>query len=137
MTAAVLLAVVAAWHAAFQLTVTVVVYPALLGRAAPEFARAHEQHSRRVLVLVVPTYAGILAAVGWTVVEGPTGPATVVAAGAQVLVLGLTAFGAAPAHTALGREGPTAATVQRLRRVDAARTSVALVGLVAALAALA
>lgn len=134
MTAEVLLAVVAAWHAAFQLTVSAIVYPTLLERTS-DFAVAHARHSRRILILVIPTYAVVVAASGWRLADGKLDPATVVAIAAQGVVLATTALGAAPAHAAMGREGLTAPLASRLRRADWLRTACALIGLAAAVVA--
>ncbi|MBT9256884.1 hypothetical protein KMZ32_12880 [Phycicoccus sp. MAQZ13P-2] len=137
MTPLVALAAVAAWHAAFQLAVSTLAYPTLLEQPVDRFAAAHDRHSRRVLVLVVPTYAAVLGAVVWAVAAGPRTPAVLLAVALQGVVLLLTALLAAPTHGALGREGRTPALARRLRAVDAARSVTALAGLVAAVAALA
>lgn len=134
MTAAIFLAVVSGWHAAFQLTVSAIVYPTLLERTS-DFADAHTRHSRRILVLVIPTYAAVLVASAWRLASGDLGPATLVAVAAHALVLAITALSAAPAHAALGREGLTAQLASRLRTADWLRTAGSLVGLAAALVA--
>ncbi|MBR7744021.1 hypothetical protein KC207_12040 [Phycicoccus sp. BSK3Z-2] len=134
---AVVLAVVAAWHAAFQVTVTALVYPVLLARSTREFAASHDAHSRRITLVVGPTYLAVLLACGWAVAAGGLGPTGVLAVLAQALVLALTAVAAAPTHGALGRRGPDPVLVRRLRRADLARTVVALAGLVAACVAVA
>lgn len=69
--AVVALAVVGAAHAAFQLTVSVVVYPALASVGADQFTLAHDAHSRRIVLLVVPLYAALVAVCGWAVVANP------------------------------------------------------------------
>ena len=47
-------------HAGFQLTVTLLVYPAL-ARVAPErFAEAHGRHSRAIVPLVGLVYAAVV-----------------------------------------------------------------------------
>ncbi|NHA69512.1 hypothetical protein [Phycicoccus flavus] len=134
-TPVVVLALVAAWHAAFQSTVTLIVYPTLAAHPRDRFAPAHDAHSRRILALVVPTYAAVLGAGTWVLVAGPRTPVTLVAVLAQGLVLAVTALAAAPTHGALGREGPTPALLRRLRLADAARTVLALAGLAVAAAA--
>ncbi|QKE83292.1 hypothetical protein [Arthrobacter sp. NEB 688] len=137
MTPLVALAAVAAWHAAFQLAVSTLAYPTLLEQPADRFADAHDRHSRRVLVLVVPTYAAVLGAAGWALASGPRTAAVLMAVALQGVVLLLTALLAAPTHGALGRRGRTPALARRLRTVDAARSVTAVAGLVAAVAALA
>lgn len=131
----VLLAVVAAWHAAFQVTVTALVYPALLACPAGTFPDAHARHSRRIVPLVGATYAAVVLACGWVLLSGG-GAAAGTAVAAQVVALGTTAVVAAPTHGALGRSGPTPVLTRRLRVADAVRTVAACTGLVAALVAL-
>ena len=58
-TAEVLVLAAAALHAGFQLTVSVLVYPALL-RAEP-FAPAHDRHSRSIVPLVLLVYVALVA----------------------------------------------------------------------------
>lgn len=137
MTPLVALAVVAAVHAGFQVTVSAVVYPVLADRTGPDFAAAHTDHSRRIVRLVGPLYLAVLAVGAWVVVAAPLGPAVLVALGAQAVVLLTTAAVAAPAHGALGRDGPTPPLLRRLLTADRVRAGAAVVGLVAALVAVA
>ncbi len=77
-----------AWaHAAFQLTVTSLVYPVLAATPTGAWRRAHDRHSRVVSPLVVPLYAAVLVstaaallAVGsaavWVAAAARTRPAT-------------------------------------------------------------
>lgn len=136
MTAAVALAVLAGWHAAFQATVTAIVYPTLIEQPTRGFERAHERHSRRIVILVVPTYAVVLAVCAWRLLAGDLDVSTLVAVAAQGVALGSTAVLAAPTHAALGRRGPVPVLLTRLRWADGLRTVAALVGLGAALLAL-
>ncbi|WP_157622406.1 hypothetical protein [Nostocoides sp. Soil756] len=130
------LTVVAAAHAGFQLTVTVLTYPALAAVPADRFAAAHDAHSRRIVPLVGLVYLGVLLVGGWVLVAAPLGPATLTALAAQAAVLVVTAALAAPLHGALGRRGAEPALLRRLLGVDRARAALAVVGLVAALLAL-
>lgn len=136
MTPLVVLAVVAAVHAGFQVTVSAVVYPALAASPGPGFAAAHAEHSRRIVPLVAALYLAVLLAGGWVLVAAPLGPGVLVALGAQAAALVTTAAAAAPTHGALGRDGATPVLLRRLLVADRVRTGAAVVGLGAALAAL-
>jgi hypothetical protein len=133
--AVIALAVVGAAHAAFQLTVSVVVYPALASVGADRFAVAHDAHSRRIVLLVAPLYAALVVVCGWAVVADPRPLvlAAVAAHGAAVLT---TALLAAPTHGLLGTSGPTPTLLRRLMVSDGVRTVAAVVGLALALLAL-
>lgn len=133
--AVVALAVVGALHAAFQLTVSVVVYPALASVAPGAFASAHDAHSRRIVLLVGPLYLALLAVGGWAVVADPR-PLVLAAVGAHGLALVTTALVAAPTHGRLGSAGPSAALLRRLTVSDGVRTVAAVAGLVLSLLAL-
>ncbi len=127
------LAVAAAAHAGFQVTVTVLVYPQL-ARTAPEaWPETHARHSRLIVPLVALTYAGLVAAGGWSLVSGPGAleVAAVVAAAGCVAVTGTLA---APVHGSLDQPYP--ALLRRLLRVDRLRAVLALAALAFAGAAL-
>jgi hypothetical protein len=123
------LLVATAAHAGFQLAVTLVVYPALAATLPEHWATTHTTHSRRI-PLVGVLYAGLLVAAAGALVTGPN-QATVVAAVAALLAIGLTATVAGPLHVRLGR-GRDERLLHRLRRVDRMRTVAAVVALVAA-----
>jgi len=123
----------AALHAGFQLTVTRVVYPALADLPAQSWPAAHTAHSRRIGPVVAVVYPLLALALAGRLLARPD-PAALAAATASALTVGLTAAGAAPLHGRLGR-GHDPALVQRLLRVDAARSVAAVAALVAAVAA--
>jgi hypothetical protein len=137
-------ALTAAVHLGFQLTVTLVVYPALTDAADPAAAdgtwqRAHDRHSRRIARVVVLVYGSLLLAAAAAVASGPdrwTGVGTTLV----LTLLAVTALGAAPLHVRLGRAGAgeRAALLHALRLVDLARLGLAvLVALCAGLGLLA
>ncbi len=133
--AVVALAVVGAAHAAFQLTVSVVVYPALASVGADQFTLAHDAHSRRIVLLVVPLYAALVAVCGWAVVANPR-PLVLAAVAAHGLALLTTALVAAPTHGRLGTSGCSPVLLRRLKISDGVRSVAAVVGLALALLAL-
>lgn len=133
--AVVALAVAGAAHAAFQLTVSVVVYPALASVGADQFAVAHDAHSRRIVLLVAPLYAALVVVCGWAVVADPR-PLVLGAVAAHGLALLTTALVAAPTHGRLGTSGPSPVLLRRLAVSDGVRTLAAVAGLVLALLAI-
>lgn len=125
-------AIAAALHAGFQLTVTVLVYPALAEVPADGWARAHDRHSRRITPLVGLVYAALLVAGVVAVLDGP-GAAGWVGLAATAVALGVTATLAAPIHGRLGQRGAgDDELVRRLLLVDRVRCAGAVVGAVAA-----
>lgn len=125
---------VAAGHAGFQLTVTVLVYPALAAARPEEWEVVHARHSRRITPLVVLAYGGLVLAGAWALTAGPLRPLlvlTLVAAGATVVVTGVSA---APLHGRLGREGPRPELLRRLLVADRVRAVLAVLVLLLALA---
>lgn len=122
------LLLVAAAHLGFQLTVVLVVYPAL-GEVPPDtWSGAHERHSRRIVPLVAALYPPLVLLLGWAVATEPR------AAGAWLAVVGgllsvvTTAAVAAPVHGRLSSV-PAAdrpALMRRLHRADRVRTVGAL-----------
>ena len=60
MTAVTAFALAAALHAGFQVTVTVLVYPALAGRSAAEWSAAHTRHSRAITPVVAVVYGALV-----------------------------------------------------------------------------
>ena len=120
-------------HAGFQLTVTLLVYPALARVAPAEFTGAHARHSRAIVPLVGLVYGAALVAAVGAVVAAPQSGAAWLAALATGGAFGVTAFRAAPLHGRLGRRGPEATLVRALLRADRVRTLLALLAVVAAL----
>lgn len=133
--AGVALAVVGAAHLGFQATVSLVVYPALAATGSDDFAAAHDAHARRIVALVAPLYAALLATGAWAVLADP-GPLLLAAVACHGVALLVTALVAAPTHGALGRSGPEPALLRRLTRSDLVRTVAAAAGLVLSLLAL-
>ena len=123
-----------ALHAGFQLTVTLVVYPALREVPAERWAAAHGAHTRRISRVVVPVYLAVVAACAWAL-TGPVGWAVALAVGGSALALATTALVAAPLHGRLGREGPVPALLDRLLLADRVRLLAAGLALLAATAA--
>lgn len=136
--------VLAGAHAAFQLTVSVVVYPALRDVPDHDWARAHDAHSRRISYLVAVLYPALLAACAWLLLDGPGGSSDGGADGGGTGVLGValglggtalafaaTASAAAPTHGRLGT-GRTDALIARLLLADRVRTLGSLIGLAGA-----
>ncbi len=118
-------------HAGFQLTVTVLVYPALVAVPAERWAVQHAAHSRRIVPIVAMVYLAVLVALTGRLLAGP-GPAVLACAGASAVVFALTAGFAAPVHTRLGA-GPDPVLLRRLLVVDRLRSLGAGVGFLAAL----
>ena len=131
-TVEILVLAAAALHTGFQLTVSVLVYPALL-RAEP-FTAAHQRHSSSIVPLVLLVYVALVTSgVARLVVGQLDVPSLVALAGAAVAGV-TTALVAAPTHGRLAR-GRTDELARRLTRADLVRTAGAVVGLVGALVA--
>lgn len=126
-------AVATAAHAGFQLTVTVLVYPALVEVDRSAWDLAHERHSRRIVGLVALLYAALLATGAWLVADGP-GAWAWAGLAATAGALATTAVGAAPIHGRLTAESDDLR--RRLLLVDRLRCAFAVAGAVAASAAL-
>ncbi|MDT0214089.1 hypothetical protein Q9R29_09340 [Rothia sp. ARF10] len=122
-------------HLGFQLTVSLVVYPALADVGPDRWARAHDAHSRRITPVVGVVYVGLLAAVAAVLLTDAADGGTLVAAAGAGWSMLLTAVGAAPVHGRLGR-GHDEGLVRRLLVVDRLRLVGAVVGAVGAVAAL-
>lgn len=121
------LAAALALHAGFQLTVTLVVYPALADVPPEQWRRAHAAHSRRITPVVGLVYVVALAACALAVArpdDVPTVP-LVLAVGGTVAAIGLTAALAAPLHGRLTDGDP--ALVRRLLVADRLRCVAAVV----------
>lgn len=123
---------VSAFHAGFQLVVSVVVYPALADTTAASWAQVHDRHSRRIVAVVAPLYPVIVGVIVWALVAGPVTPAVVVAGTGNLFAVVVTAALAAPMHGRLGREGHSPERIRALLRADWLRTAGAAVALVSA-----
>ena len=130
-----LLALVTAAHAGFQVTVTTMVYPRLAATPAIEWESVHRDHSRRIAPLVVVLYGGLVVTGAWAAYDGRGGVALWVALAAATATVLLTAARAAPLHGRLGRTGPDPALLAALLRADRGRAVLAVVALAAAAAA--
>lgn len=131
-----LLALATAVHLGFQLTVTVLVYPALLAVPADGWPAAHLRHSRAVAPVVVGVYGALVAASAAVLLAGPEPLARLALAGVAATLV-TTAALAAPLHGRLGAtpHADAAALRRRLVVVDGARLASALVAATAAAAA--
>lgn len=129
------LLLLAAAHLGFQLTVDLVVYPALGEVPDAGWKAAHEGHSRRITPVVAVIYPPLVLVLGWTVVALPGEVGTWVVLAGGLLAVGATAAVAAPTHgrlaTAPAVERP--GLMRRLDRADRVRTVGALVCVVGAL----
>jgi hypothetical protein len=127
------LLVATAVHLGFQLTITVVAYPALVATPDAQWRAAHAAHGRRITPLVAVVYGALVITAVGALVTAPS-PAVLVAASACAVAVLSTAAVAAPTHGRLG-EGRTAELVRRLRSADLVRTAAAAVAVLAAVAA--
>ena len=121
-------------HAGFQLTVTLLVYPALARVAPAGFADAHGRHSRAIVPLVGLVYAAVVVTALGVVVTDPRSVLGWTAAVTSAGALLVTALRAAPLHGRLGRQGPEPALVAALLRADRVRTACAVLAVLAAVA---
>lgn len=125
-------------HAGFQLTVTTLVYPALVRVAPAAFARAHADHSRAIVPLVALVYAVVIVAAVGSVLADPASVLSWLAAVTTAAALLVTALRAAPLHGRLGRHGsepwPEPGLLRSLVRADRLRTLFALLAAAAAIA---
>ena len=127
------LLVAAAVHLGFQLTITVVAYPALLSTSDTDWHAAHAAHGRRITPLVAAVYGALVVTALGALVTSPS-PAVVVAASACAVAVLSTAAVAAPTHGRVGK-GRTVELVGRLRVADVVRTAAAALAVVAAVVA--
>ena len=118
-------------HLGFQLTVTVLVYPALSRVAPAAFAEAHDRHSRAIVPLVGLVYAAVVVTALGVVVTDPASVLAWLAGVASAGALLVTALRAAPLHGRLGREGPGPDLLGPLLRADRLRTACAVLAVVA------
>jgi hypothetical protein len=119
----------AALHLGFQLTVTLLVYPALA--RTTEWERAHAWHTRAITPLVGLVYGSLVVTGGWAVAEDHNDPWLLVAVAAVGVSLLGTALVAAPTHARLA-SARDEALLRRLLVVDRVRAAAALLGLLAA-----
>ena len=108
-------------HLGFQAVVTIVVYPGLLNLAPDDWERGHAAHTRRMVIVVIPVYAAVAVALGWTLTTACCSPALFVTTGAILIVWATTAFVAAPIHHLLSVRRPTRKLIRHLRRADSIR----------------
>ncbi|GAA2597863.1 hypothetical protein GCM10010435_91510 [Winogradskya consettensis] len=127
-----LLAAVAA-HAGFQVSVTVLVYPALARVPGEGWTVAHAAHSRAITPLVAVVYGLLAAASGWALFTGP-GAWTLGCLAAVAVAVSVTVVLAAPAHGRLAA-GHDPALLQRLLRADRVRAVAAVLATLAAIPA--
>ncbi|KRE52626.1 hypothetical protein [Phycicoccus sp. Soil748] len=131
--AATALLAAATLHLGFQLTVTVLVYPALSRVPADAWSPAHDAHSRAIVPLVVATYGALLATGTWALLTTPMTPGLLLALLGTTVTFATTAFVAAPTHAHLGRDGKTPQAIHRLLLADKVRAAGALVATAGAL----
>jgi hypothetical protein len=122
--ASVALLATAAVHSGFQLTVTLVVYPALA--VAPDWDRAHSAHTRLITPVVVVVYGALVLTAGWALLATWPDPWTLVAAAGAGVAFLATALVAGPTHGRLA-DGRDPALLRRLLVADRVRTAGALV----------
>jgi hypothetical protein len=127
------LVVAAALHLGFQLTVTTLVYPALIRVDADRWSLAHYRHSRGIAPLVVLTYGLLIVTGGWAIATAYDAALLVSVCGGGLSML-TTALVAAPIHNRLA-EGPEERLLRRLVRADRVRCLGAVVCLGGALLA--
>ncbi|CAM3503433.1 hypothetical protein [Nocardioides zeicaulis] len=129
------LLLVAAAHLGFQLTVDVVVYPALRDVGDAAWSRAHERHSARITPVVAAIYPPLVGVLAWAAATHAAEPGTWVAVAGGALAVLTTAAVAAPSHGRLATAPAEArpALLRRLDRADRVRTLGALVCVVGAL----
>ena len=121
-----------ALHAGFQLTVTVIVYPALASTPGDDWSEAHARHSRRIAPLVALVYGAAVVGCALAAAADPSPGTWVALAGTAVAIL-VTATMAAPLHGRLDRRD--AALLARLLAADRVRCVSACLALVGALGA--
>jgi hypothetical protein len=133
------LLLVAAAHLGFQLTVAVVVYPALREVGDEAWPAAHARHARRIAPLVGVLYVPLVLALAWAAASEPYAGGTWLALAGGALSVVTTAVLAAPMHgrlaTVPAAERPE--LLGALGRADLIRTVGAVVCLVGAVLMLA
>jgi hypothetical protein len=119
-----------ALHLGFQVTVTAVVYPALVRVPPEQWSVAHRAHSSAITPVVGLVYGSVVAAGAWALRSRPTGWTIASLAGAT-LAVSTTALVAAPAHQRLAGARDSA-LIRRLLRADRIRTAAAAIAVLAA-----
>ena len=123
-----------ALHLGFQLTVTLLVYPAFREVPPEDWSRHHRAHSHRITPVVALVYGAVVGSGAWVLLTGTAGAWSYVAVAASAVALGATALAAAPAHGRLSEErGRRDLTL--LLAADRVRLFGAVVAAVAALGA--
>ena len=135
--ALVTLLLVAAGHLGFQLTVSLVVYPALAEVGADSWRVAHERHARRIAPLVGAIYVPLVLVLAWTAATEPQATGTWLALVGGALSVVTTAVIAAPLHGRLGGAAERPELLRDLCRADRIRTVGAVVCVVGAVLLLA
>ena len=135
--ALVTLLLVAAGHLGFQLTVSLVVYPALADVGADSWRVAHERHARRIAPLVGAIYVPLVLVLAWTAATEPQATGTWLALVGGALSVVTTAAIAAPLHGRLGGATERPELLRDLCRADRIRTVGAVVCVVGAVLLLA
>jgi hypothetical protein len=125
-----------ALHAGFQLTVTLVVYPALADVQPDLWAVAHTRHSRRITPLVALVYGAALTCCVGVLINAGGNTTTqragmVIAIAGTVAAIALTAFCAGPTHRRLD-SGLDPVLIGRLLTCDRWRTVAAALALAGA-----
>lgn len=128
--AALALLVATAVHAGFQVTVTIMVYPALVRLGPDRWEEGHRAHARAITPLVGLVYPALGLACGWALLESPASPGVLVSVGSAGTAVLLTAVVAAPTHGRLVTPEP--ALLRRLLRADRGRSLAALAALAGA-----
>lgn len=115
-------------HLGFQLTVDLVVYPALVDVPPARWSSAHERHSRRMVPLVALVYVPLVVLLAWVAVAEPGAGGTWLALLGGLLAVLSTAAVAAPLHGRLSTvpEVERPAMLRTLMSVDRVRTAGAL-----------
>ena len=121
-----------ALHAGFQLTVTVIVYPALASTADDDWAEAHARHSRRITPVVALVYGAAVVACVLAASADPSTGAWLAVAGTALAIV-VTATVAAPLHGRLDTRDP--ALLARLLAADRVRCVSACLALAGAFGA--
>ncbi len=129
----ILLLVATALHVGFQVTLSVVVYPALVQIPPASWRTAHGNYWLRVVPLIALVYVLAALACAGVLFTGATASAWV-ASVATTTTIGLTVLAAIPLHRRL-ELAPDVALLRRLTILDRVRTAVALVALVGAVVA--
>lgn len=124
----------AAAHLGFQVTVDLVVYPALAEVPPAGWADAHDRHSRRVTPVVAVLYPALAVLLAWVLAADPRATGAWLAATGGLVSIVTTAAIAAPLHGRLGVVGPHERlhAMRRLEQADRVRTTGAVLCLAGA-----